>query len=318
MFFKNNSYQLNKFVFYIFLFLIGFNLKAQENLVPNGSFEILSDCPFDAISINKAIGWFSPSNSTPDIYNICSDLSFNNSVPLNGLGYQYAKEGNGYVGIVPYGQGTDYREYISCKLSKQLAANKIYEAAYYVNLATSSPIASSQFGIGFSGDSVHFNTNSLIQANSILVSDTLVLDTTNWIKISFFFESQGNENYIIIGNFSSDLNTKIDTLNIISGKDCYYYLDLVTLTELDFNYENCLTPNGDGVNEIAFKNVNDSDDFKVNIFNRWGEKINTINMKDGWDGTDFNKNLLSDGVYFYQIIFKDKKSFKNGFIHLIR
>ncbi len=299
------------------MFLIGFNLKAQENLVPNGSFEILSDCPFDAILVDKANGWFSPSNATPDIYNVCSDLSFNNSVPLNGLGFQYAKEGNGYIGFVPHGQGNNYREYVGCQLSKTLETSKIYEASYYVNLASSSPIACNNFGLGFASDSVHLNTTTQIYIGSILESDILVTDTTNWTKVTFYFEAKGDENYIFLGNFSSDSDTKIITLTN-SAQDCYYFLDQVTLTEIEFNNENCISPNGDGINDLAFKNTNFSEAFTVSIFNRWGVIVNNVKMNVGWNGTDFNHNALNDGVYFYQINFDSKKSLKNGFIHLIR
>ena len=52
---------MKKYIFGILvLFFSQFNLGKAQNLVPNGSFENYSQCPFYSNEIYRAIGWFQP------------------------------------------------------------------------------------------------------------------------------------------------------------------------------------------------------------------------------------------------------------------
>lgn len=69
---------------------------------------------------------------------------------------------------------------------------------------------------------------------------------------------------------------------------------------------NAFSPNGDGVNEefkpdgIAF--LRDStDEFILEIYNRWGQRVfRTNRFQDTWDGT-FNGGKCQEGVYIYHL-----------------
>jgi hypothetical protein len=63
-----------------------------------------------------------------------------------------------------------------------------------------------------------------------------ISDTTQWTEIQGCFTANGGEQYITIGNFTSNFNT--DTLNtnstnLVSGREgvSYYYIDDVTLID---------------------------------------------------------------------------------------
>ncbi len=84
------------------------------------------------------------------------------------------------------------------------------------------------------------------------------------------------------------------------SKDCY--LDI----------PNSFTPNGDGVNDYFLPRQHLSrglTEFKMVIFNRWGQVIFETQSIDGrgWDGK-FNGEAQPTGVYVYQI----EAAFKNG------
>ena len=82
---------------------------------------------------------------------------------------------------------------------------------------------------------------------------------------------------------------------------------------------NIFTPNGDNQNDHFEINRNTYSHISISIFNRWGKLVyqdldaesSKYQYGLGWDGTDMNTgNLLSEGVYFYQITANDQVSGK--------
>jgi len=71
---------------------------------------------------------------------------------------------------------------------------------------------------------------------------------------------------------------------------------------------NAFTPDGDGLNDM-FKPVGDGvdvEDYRLMIFNRWGEPIwETRDFEAGWDGQS-NGYSSPDGVYVWKIITRDR------------
>ncbi len=79
---------------------------------------------------------------------------------------------------------------------------------------------------------------------------------------------------------------------------------------------NAFTPDGSGYNN-TFKpimyNVQE-EDYKFQIFNRWGELIFEADFLDAeWDG-QYNGDFVADGVYIYKIIVKDNRDQKHEYI----
>lgn len=71
---------------------------------------------------------------------------------------------------------------------------------------------------------------------------------------------------------------------------------------------NAFTPNGDGRNETFEPKVNNIIDYKLYIFNRWGDLIFTSNHEDNqWDGTYLGNPVQID-VYVYKLIVTGNKS----------
>jgi gliding motility-associated-like protein len=75
-----------------------------------------------------------------------------------------------------------------------------------------------------------------------------------------------------------------------------------------FYVPNSFTPNGDGVNETFRAYGLNIYNYRLEIFNRWGEKIfETEDLFDAWDGTYMNVggNKLQTGVYPWRITYSD-------------
>lgn len=101
--------------------------------------------------------------------------------------------------------------------------------------------------------------------------------------------------------------------------------------EINVTFENCecvfipnsFTPNNDGVNDY-FSSVGrcDFSEYKLSIFNRWGEKIfETTSPGVFWDGR-YKEEYTSEGVYVYELSYTSNNTFetitKYGHVSLIR
>lgn len=96
--------------------------------------------------------------------------------------------------------------------------------------------------------------------------------------------------------------------------------------ELLFFIPNVFTPDGDSYNEVfkpIFTSGFDAYDYHLTIFNRWGEIVfESYDASFGWDGTYGNQGLVQDGVYVWQIDFKesfsDKRHQEVGHVTVLR
>lgn len=74
---------------------------------------------------------------------------------------------------------------------------------------------------------------------------------------------------------------------------------------------NVFTPNGDGVNDVFFDGMPETE---LIIINRWGQEL--YKGMGGWDGT-YNGKEMSAGTYFYMITLPNGKTY-NGPLLLVR
>lgn len=84
---------------------------------------------------------------------------------------------------------------------------------------------------------------------------------------------------------------------------------------------NAFSPNGDGTNDKLFVRGEVIESIKLEIFDRWGEKVfQSFDYQTGWDGT-FRGVPCEPGVYDYYLEIKcigQKQFFKKGNITLLR
>jgi gliding motility-associated-like protein len=93
------------------------------------------------------------------------------------------------------------------------------------------------------------------------------------------------------------------------------FQQIVTVWDvLTFFIPNTFTPDGDEFNQEfkpVFASGVDPFDYHMTIFNRWGEiMFESYNYNVGWTGTYGDQGLLEDGIYVWQIEFKETMSDK--------
>ncbi len=202
--------------------LILFTLKAQQNLVVNGSFEEHWYCsPSLSQDSTPCKGWWSPNLGTPDYLHICiKDSSifilFNDSI--NNICSPHT--GIAQVGLCLISIETAAMEHIQSQLKEPLKAGQKYKVSFWVRLdyKYSDYIA---YNIG-----LYFSKNKKILGDYLLSKDSYIegitpelqaqvsnekgkfITDTIWTEISEIYTAQGGEKYITIGMFWDD-NPKV-------------------------------------------------------------------------------------------------------------
>lgn len=297
----------------VFLLFSVFSLKAQQNLVPNGSFEEYNCCPQFGGDISCANNWYSANYGTPDFFHPCGDLFF--SVPANYFGYQIAKEGQSYAGFASgFGSGnSNIREYLQVELINPLKPNKNYYFSCYVSSGDSTSICLSQIGIAFSENPIESASSNPINYSPQIIYEQFICDFNNWNEISGVFLASGGEKYLTIGYFKDDTSSDTIIFNNNPVEDIsYYYVDEVSLQEINSenDFPNVFTPNSDGINDVW--TVSLIEEAEVIILDRWGNVVYEYKGNSpAWNGQEY-----SNGIFFYKII--NTKGIKTGFIHLVR
>ncbi|MEO0471713.1 MAG: PKD domain-containing protein, partial [Bacteroidota bacterium] len=66
------------------------------------------------------------------------------------------------------------------------------------------------------------------------------------------------------------------------------------------------SPNDDGVNDTYRIGYNNIDDFQIQIFNRWGQKVYESQSPDfEWNGRDKDQQAVQEGVYVFMVQYTD-------------
>lgn len=217
-------------------------LQAQ-NYIPNYSFE--DTVPVKVTPLYLPDQWTA---ATREGWNYLTPFNSNFpnwTAPSNAFGFQNARTGSSFVGIMIYHLDKKIRnprrEYMQAQLKQALVKDSSYCFEIHLSHADSSNFASrGQLGVYFSNTAVYYNTfQNLPYAPQIIVSPTqYVSDKINWVKYSHSYIAQGGEQYITIGNFND--TTSLDTIfvgggniNNINYRNTYYYIDDVWLSHCD-------------------------------------------------------------------------------------
>jgi hypothetical protein len=213
-------------------------LCSGVNLVLNGDFESYGLCPSSTSAMANAAPWFAPTLGSPDYFNACAGTN-PPSVPTNFEGVQAAHSGQGYAGCILYGPtgaplNGSYREYIATPLLAPLVAGQAYLVSFYVNLTDISAHAIADIGAHLSVGPVLDYTmqEGLAVVPQVVNPSTNLLTSTNaWMLVQGVFTAAGGEDYLTLGNFTSDAAT---TAVPAGGTDfwTYYYFDDVSVVAL--------------------------------------------------------------------------------------
>lgn len=312
----------------------------SQNLVKNPSFEggvkYYTGGPINCDTSLYINNWTVVLGS-PDYFNsLFNKCAYNDGaggVPKNMYGYAPTITGNGYFALAlcgidtihsPYDWSWRNIEYIEGELISPLIQGKKYCASFYARLVDSSGLATWSIGVYLSKDFLpdlnsHYDTISnyyLHFTPQIQNAEGNFLKDTAWVKIEGSFIAEGNEKYIIIGNFNPYYrkNYLLKTNNIIdyyNHNASLYYIDMVSVYECNdtivplpeiknaLYIPNIFSPNQDGANDILYLRGENIKDATISIYNRWGEKVFESNdITKGWDGSYKGKPCPAE-VYVY-------------------
>lgn len=199
------------------------NTKAQINLVPNYSFEDYNLCPdfisgFTYYTDTYVNDWYAGSGGTPDYYNACAGVGSWVNVPDNLFSAdQPARTGDAYGGFWTdlYDDNSFiYREYVQIELIEPLVAGECYYVEFWSAPATQSDFfganhaTTDAIGAYFSPDKVGDAVSSGVLPVTPQIDNNGSGNYINlpgeWTKICGFFEAEGGESWICIGNYHSD------------------------------------------------------------------------------------------------------------------
>lgn len=213
-------------------------LYGQINLVPNPSFEYHNQCPNGGRpgGIWNPVPWTDDPLLSSDYYDSCGVPFFD--VPGNFTGYQLAQDSFAFIGMALYvmpSMSSEYREYAQVRLADTLEAGRNYCVSFYVSLADTVNYGISNISAFFSPVSGGTNqaTYFTYQAQINNPDSNFVVDKVGWSKISGSFVANGDEIFMILGNFQPDSLTNFtiaDTSDVTTGEwQAYYYFDNVSV-----------------------------------------------------------------------------------------
>ncbi|MFZ1686208.1 MAG: OmpA family protein [Flavobacteriales bacterium] len=219
-------------------------LCAQEttnpdslNLVPNGSFEEVEGKLKRVGSIEMAKGWKSPTDANADLF---SEIVANSpiSAPRSQFGDQSALKGTNYAGVRWWSyQNKQPRTYLQAKLKKMLKKGQKYCVRYYTSLGDLSKYSSSEHGVFLSKMLVKKDNELGLTYNAQIptLRTEIYNDMFAWKGVCGVYEAQGEEQYIVIGNFAANEKTTTGKAKRPKGEtrqqtlDAYYFIDDVNV-----------------------------------------------------------------------------------------
>ncbi len=201
-----------------------------ENIVINGSFEDISQCPDDINQIELTFNWNALADGNPvGYYNLCA-TELDASVPDNQLGNQQAQDGFAYAGVTTFANN-DFRSYVYSELGATMEEGERYCVTYYLNCADNSSTATANLGVYFSeGDPQNLNAFSVTP--QIDSGDAPYFSTDSWVEITQIITADADYNYLTIGNFNDNTNSVTES-NGGAFPLSYYYIDNISVVPVE-------------------------------------------------------------------------------------
>ena len=189
----------------IFILLLAFFTKAQQNLVLNGDFEDTLWCyPCGNFQITKFNNVTNPTLGSPDGYHYCcyNPVTF---YPTR------SRAGWGRIGIFTYQfPGLNVREYVQMTIGDSLIKNKTYCYTSYFRTINPCQYVTSSVGVKFYSTQQFYNSiNPIPITPDIQNPNTNVIDTAIYISVKGLYTAAGGEKNLIIGNFLDDANSNL-------------------------------------------------------------------------------------------------------------
>lgn len=167
-----------------------------------------------------------------------------------------------------------------------------------------------------------------VQSDNVDMNQPIISFVDQSINASYWFwnfgeTTSGSENLSLSQNTSHTYSAPGEytvwlTVSSIEGCTDSTYKIVKIQDNYTFWVPSAFSPNEDGINDFFISKGTgiDADNFKMYIFDRWGEEIYfTDSYNNPWNGTDSKTGeLISQGVYVWVIYTKDRSGVEHSYI----
>ncbi|GAA4847703.1 hypothetical protein GCM10023331_35530 [Algivirga pacifica] len=214
-------------------------LQAQENLIPNASFEEITTQSRGHSFLSNVANWYNANQRKPQgLYGTPDHMYINTAQPLKGVQANiHPRTGSSALGLITYMQRVgNYREYASVMLKRSLEKGHKYQVTMYVSNGHHTAygsIATNGLGVALSKvNPQQYYYEPLTLEPQFYIKD--ILYTTEWNKVTFEFVAEDSYMYLTVGNFFTDDQIEKRHINFDIDPQAYVYLDdfsLIDITE---------------------------------------------------------------------------------------
>ncbi len=299
--------------FIVCLCLISSVKATSQNLVLNPSFE--DTIPCNQVNYPPSFScypWFLATSGNVDYFSETNQC-WSYSAPESVFGFQYARTGVAYCGLLIYEnipQFYNYREYLEGILYDTLQTGHTYCVSFYVVNGNFNRYYSASIGVYFSTDSVYDQSTiyNLSYVPQIINTNGIIYDTLNWTQISGTYVAGGGEKFITIGNFNDDANTVLDSNTYANQPAVYFYIDDVSVVDCTVgineieSYKNkiSLMPNPAKDESVYKIFLNRNETGSMIVYSKLGVKLLNKQLVEGNNTVSIPLTELGAGVYFIQ------------------
>jgi len=246
--------------------LVAQQIDTARTWVVNGDFEKLDGKKLKrAGGIQYALGWGSATSKKVDLFSENATVESTVSTPRNFAGEQTALSGANYAGLRWWSyQNKEPRTYLQTHLIKKMKKDSLYCVRYYANLADLSKYATAELGAYFSKEQiVKEEPVSLTYEVTVPSVRTKIYDDMfSWLGVCGTYQSTGNEEWMLIGNFQGTDKTNNTKIKRPRGEtrpqvfSAYYYIDNVEVFPIQYRHECTCEQLKDAESEYIFSRKN--------------------------------------------------------------
>ncbi len=213
-------------------------LKDGDNIVPNPGFERFVAPPVGWSYRGAFFGqvvkyWFSPTTASPDVYG--PGVKVPQDWAEKGFGKQSPRSGRSMAGLTLWGctNGKPHcREYVSVQLAEPLVPGQGYYIEFWVTPLPRS-LRINRIGAFLSEERIERKTDEQLTFTPQFFAPEIIQPAEeSWVKLSGQFIAENEAEYLLIGNFFTDEQTKTQSIHPQSFNYAYYYLDDVLLKKI--------------------------------------------------------------------------------------
>lgn len=232
------------FLFFVFTYVIP---TSAQNLVPNPSFETLTNLPVKENPKNtfeyepesgyipykkNLVAWFAATKTTPDLR--INSPAYYNECKRKFKNCDRAKTGVNCIGIITSmtnAKVKTYREYIQIRLKERVRPNDTVYVELWVSKERQAKLVSNNIGAYFSMKRVTKDTKEVLDLVPQINCDTVINAVKkSWVKIEGSFVPDKPYQYLLIGNFYDIKNTETRVFKNYNGSPytppyAYYLID---------------------------------------------------------------------------------------------